>query len=278
MARINCEDDYWTDPRRESLGLLIGDQEKADGRMLRAWRISQSYWRQGGQLVPEAVWDAARLNGVIEVGLAERREGGIYCKGSATQFDWISQHAEAGRVGGKASAAARKARTGSALPVNARNRPKTEASTEATVRYAAEASEATFEAPPNPHLYSSPLSSELSDSGPTPLDLAGLWNELRHKSQPKVLLSTIKPGSARWTQAAARLRDLPDLESWREVVLAIAGSPWHRGESESGWKAGFDYLVQTKTYAKALEGSFNRGGGSAAPAAKEKFKTAEDLA
>ncbi len=231
MARINCEDDFWTDPRREALGLYIGDQEKADGRMLRAWRVSQSYWRKG-ELVPFAVWDGARLDGILECGLAERQDAGVYCKGSKAHFDWISQNAEAGRLGGIASAAVRKERHGTAVPVNARNRSDTEegdrSETEAPLRSASK------NPPKRPkrhrsatepsYSYSLLLSSEEID---TPESVPSFDSTMAAKwaAWAPTVSKTVKPDIPKWSDTFRKLRELDGFtESEIEAALEFVKS------------------------------------------------------
>lgn len=93
---------------------------------------------------------------------------------------------------------------------------------------------------------------------PRPYDLALIWNETKNADMPGVKLDFFKPKSSRWTTAAARLRDFPDLDQWRDVIRRVCGSPFHSGKNDRGWVATFDFLVRPDTYAKAMEGQFDQ--------------------
>lgn len=70
MARINIEDTWWNDPRRERLGEKLGNALLTDGVAIKLWRVSQTYW-QKGQLIPGDVFihfHGARE--ILESGLA----------------------------------------------------------------------------------------------------------------------------------------------------------------------------------------------------------------
>ncbi len=261
MARINCEDDYWTDPRREALGLLIGDQEKADGRMLRAWRVSQSHWTQG-HLVPHSLWNAAKLDGIIECGLAERREDGVYCKGSASHFDWIPPKAKAGRAGGIASVAARKERDGTAIPVNARNRSRPNAASVNAPKHP-EADRSTTEA--SALLCSARIVLE-EDIPPPPdpgdLDLATRWAEFACS-----VSRTVKPDPERWANTVRLMREKDGLtHADLDAMLAFVKSDhfWqHNAASLEGLRS------RSKNGLRKCENILNAARG-AKPVAKPK--------
>lgn len=73
---------------------------------------------------------------LIDAHLAEDLgEGGVYVCGSAAYLEWVAGRSEAGKAGGKKSAEARKAKTGSAVPPKAKNSPKqTRSTTEANAK------------------------------------------------------------------------------------------------------------------------------------------------
>ncbi len=105
MARINIEDEWWTDPRRYDLADKTGDILFADGAMLAAWRLSQEFWKRDKRLVPEfefvklPSWDL-----ILEVGLAEKVGSNFYIKGSKKHHDWILERVRASAKGGKSNA------------------------------------------------------------------------------------------------------------------------------------------------------------------------------
>jgi len=55
----------------------------------------------------------------------------------------------------------------------------------------------------------------------------------------------------------ARLKDCGGIEGWKLAVEKLADSPFCRGESATGWKADFDFLIQEKSFTKLMEGSYD---------------------
>ena len=119
MPRINIEEEWFMDPRRdlliEQLGCLT------DSIAIKMWRLSQNFHREG-QLVPVALFERVPHWQEFEgAGLAERRETGVYIKGSAKHFQWLLDGIEQRREAGKKSAEVRKEKYGSAIPHGALN-------------------------------------------------------------------------------------------------------------------------------------------------------------
>lgn len=114
MARLNQEDEWFTDPLERRVKLIIAIQNDpvdfsaiADGLAARAWRLAQKYWKDDRKLIPEDEWKRAKLERLIEVDLAVRREDGIYVRGAKAKFDWLVKAKEFGSEGGKKSAEGR---------------------------------------------------------------------------------------------------------------------------------------------------------------------------
>lgn len=79
------------------------------GALVMAWRTAQEYWVPSKKRIPIAKWSLlSTAQAVIDSGLAVLNSDGVYVAGSEEQFAWLFQRAEAGKKGGKASAAARK--------------------------------------------------------------------------------------------------------------------------------------------------------------------------
>lgn len=103
MARINIEESLF---KKAEWSRLIfhfnGDREKALGALYFAWSVAQEYWAPHKNLIPFDVWESQLLNdALIQVGFAERRDQGIYMKGSEKQFAWLIQRHVAGKKGGR---------------------------------------------------------------------------------------------------------------------------------------------------------------------------------
>ena len=55
-----------------------------------------------------------------------------------------------------------------------------------------------------------------------------------------------------------RLADCGGEEGWSTALAKVAASPFLRGESERGWKADFDFLLQERSFTKLMEGGYDR--------------------
>ena len=120
MARINVDDHWWVDPRRQALTERFGgDPQLADGIMLTVWRIAQDYWKHNHERIPNHVFEHVRGGSkLIECGLAIASEQGVYVRGSAKHFEWIElQQANASKAG-KISAQKRKELYGTSQPLS----------------------------------------------------------------------------------------------------------------------------------------------------------------
>lgn len=105
MPRLSVEEDWWTDPRRESLATFVGSLLLADAVALRMWRASQSYWKKDHSEVPSEVFDSLPYSqDLIKCGLAERRDKTVYVRGSAEHHEWLNERHQAASKGGKRSA------------------------------------------------------------------------------------------------------------------------------------------------------------------------------
>ena len=101
MARINVEDDLFTDPRFLELVTLLKNRAEALGSLIFAWRVAQKNYKDGG-LISKEDWKKQKLNSkIIEVGLAVETENGIYLCGSNDQFAWLNQKSNAGKKSGE---------------------------------------------------------------------------------------------------------------------------------------------------------------------------------
>ena len=104
MARINIDDAIYRDDSFIKLILKVQSKRIALGMIVEAFSLAQKFYLkpESDRLIPFDEW---KRNGIadelLEVGLAEVRETGIYVRGSSEQFDWLVVRAEAGRKGGK---------------------------------------------------------------------------------------------------------------------------------------------------------------------------------
>lgn len=87
MPRINIENEWWMDPRRQLLGRLVGGSVTlADGVMISVWHLAQRFWLEEKKLIPLMFWEAIEhSDAVIKSGLAEVRPDGIYVRGTESK-------------------------------------------------------------------------------------------------------------------------------------------------------------------------------------------------
>jgi hypothetical protein len=111
--RLTIEDSLYADPRFMRFMVKVGDEARALGCMLIAFRLAQKHWCPEKRPVPSAEWSVSGLpKEIIECGLVEEREGGYYVRGSETQFAWYFQRVEAGKKGGRPKAGANRKKPG----------------------------------------------------------------------------------------------------------------------------------------------------------------------
>ena len=81
-----------------------------------------------------------------------------------------------------------------------------------------------------------------------------LWNAMARRAG----LATVKGlTDERRKRLRARLAEHgPD--AFTEAIDAVERSPFCRGESNGGWRADFDFLLQASSFTKLIEGSYDR--------------------
>jgi hypothetical protein len=122
MARINIEESIWGDAKFMNLCISLGDPRTAIGAVVMAWKTAQKYWYPDKKPIPKEEWIKAGIGTeLIECGLARETDYGIYVNGAEHHFAWWFEQRHTASVAGTKSAAARKKKFGSAIPVNASN-------------------------------------------------------------------------------------------------------------------------------------------------------------
>lgn len=104
MARINIEDAIYKDMRFIQLVQKLGSVDSALGALVRAWSLAQAHYlsAETDRLIPVFEWNRQCIpHAIVEVGLAEERDAGIYICGAEKQFAWLLQRQDAGRKGGR---------------------------------------------------------------------------------------------------------------------------------------------------------------------------------
>jgi hypothetical protein len=102
MARINIEDSLYKDNRFISLFMELNSVETAIGALIRVWSVAQEYYLKDDRKIPLEVWKKQGLNdAVLRCGLATEENGRISVSGADSQFKWLLQRVEAGKLGGR---------------------------------------------------------------------------------------------------------------------------------------------------------------------------------
>lgn len=101
MARINIDDDLWTDPRFIALTRLLGD-DRALSQLIRFWRCAQNFWLQERRGIPDDIFELHDFpEELFKIRLAERRDGAVFDPDAEARFAWILACQENGKKGGR---------------------------------------------------------------------------------------------------------------------------------------------------------------------------------
>lgn len=98
------------------------------GALVEAFIVAQRHFlaTDNDRLIPHDEWEKAEIiPEIMEVGLAEKREKGVYVCGSEDQFSWLVQRSEAGRIGGLAKRKKKVATATSRLAPESGSKPLT---------------------------------------------------------------------------------------------------------------------------------------------------------
>jgi uncharacterized protein YdaU (DUF1376 family) len=87
--------------------------------------------------------------------------------------------------------------------------------------------------------------------------VARAWNELAGRCG---LAKMEKLTTTRGAAIVARIRDAGSLQKFLEVMAKVEKSGFLLGDNERGWKADFDFLLQSKSFVRLMEGGYERGG------------------
>lgn len=103
MANINIDEEWFIDPRRQKLALLLGGSfQLADGLAVELWRMAQTHIKKTEFLgIPIPVFERIENSKFfIDVGLAAVDGDFIYLKGMGKHHKFVLDRIEAGRRGG----------------------------------------------------------------------------------------------------------------------------------------------------------------------------------
>ncbi len=100
MARINIEEEFWTDVR--PLIRAMGDEDRAVGMAIRFLKFAQEKYKYG-KFVTSADFKKMGFTEDLIPFFAEKIEGGYQAKGAEKHFGWLRSRVLAGAAGGKKS-------------------------------------------------------------------------------------------------------------------------------------------------------------------------------
>lgn len=87
-----------------------------------------------------------------------------------------------------------------------------------------------------------------------PEDVVEVWNE----NAPGWGLKPIRKLTPhRRRKLATRIRE-NSIDEFTEAITAIGRSPFLRGESQRGWRANFDWMLEPSNFTKLIEGTYDR--------------------
>jgi len=101
MARINIEEAWFSDPRRERLKDLVGGEVETVAVAM--WRLAQDHSNE--RVVPEKLFKMIKhWEAFVKAGLAFKNNGGYYVCGTEERFKWLEVCRKSGKKGGLAKA------------------------------------------------------------------------------------------------------------------------------------------------------------------------------
>lgn len=100
VSRINIEDSIYRDERFHRLSAFEG-KYKALGLCVAAWDLAHKwYLKHPENLIPLSEWSKdSELSLLEKYGLAERKDNGIYVKGTNKECEYLTKRSEAGKKG-----------------------------------------------------------------------------------------------------------------------------------------------------------------------------------
>lgn len=222
MARINVEDEWFSDPRRERFAILLSKKNnesldegylRADGMSIRIWHFAQKYWFKK-ELIPLHAWNGAGFDDLFfECGLAEKKDDGIYVRGSKRHFEWYFEKCEKlkerASLGGKArQAAAKRDQSGR---FEAKNIQPTPAESQLTSSPTSPSSSSSSSSSKTKNAHSEKCAAEISEKSETKTQVFDF--ESLYKKYPR------KKGKKRGLESC--FRQIKTQESFGQLSLAI---------------------------------------------------------
>lgn len=233
MARINIEDELFTDVRFRFLSRELGNEDEALGMLVRFWHIAQKHWGRG-RLVPKNEFLMGGFEALSKAHFVDERPDGYYARGSEERFAWYLERVNAG----KASARARLKKYGSAQPLP---------------EHSFEDSRTLVRRP------SEPLTLTLTPTLKEEVTTADFFVKLLGEySKPPLRARTVLMLSPRdRAKAHALLTKFPDPEYWRSVMKRAQRSPYLCGETDRPFRFALSFLLQPHAHLKIMNGDYD---------------------
>ena len=99
------------------------------------------------------------------------------------------------------------------------------------------------------------LSAEPTDEPVTEEEILEAWHE---RMVPLGFSAVRKMTPQRKRSLAARRREYPHIDDWQRAFSALERSRFCQGENDRGWRADFDFLCQSKSLTKLIEGAYDQ--------------------
>ena len=101
MARINIEDELFTDIKFIKLLSITGDYFKSVGIYVLGVKLAQAHHLKNNGIIPKKYFDSSVFGPLIESGFFSEEEEGFSYINRKTEFAWLDQSRENGKKGGR---------------------------------------------------------------------------------------------------------------------------------------------------------------------------------
>ena len=129
MARVNFETSVYKESGFQRLIEKLGSRILAKGWLIELWTIGQEFYEDNRKPISNEAWTENEFPEILlSTGFAKKVEHGYEVKGAKNAFEWIHELKDSASKAGKASAAARLEKYGSAQPCKITERPSNDRS------------------------------------------------------------------------------------------------------------------------------------------------------
>lgn len=280
MARVNVEEELFAGRKLAKAGRILGSTQAALGYLVFLWRDSQAELRVSGSKEEIIDWMRPITTEDGELAFKALLTAGLLIQTQDDEFEIVGNETQiAARVerlsnSQKGAEATKKKwekikseRTNHKVEVNNSKAdsyatsPTTPGPTAmlpafemkaVTTPNSVQCSSVQFSSDQTNAVQCSPGQDSLLTQGPSPKDFVDLWN-----SNCETLPKVEKLSDKRRNRIKRLLHDEPDLAYWLEIIQRLVASDFCQGKNSNGWRADFDFLLQTDTHLKVSEGKYD---------------------